>query len=261
MRKVLAVAETIHNVETGADLAAYEQAQLDLLESSLEPLPLCAELFEFNWLARQLLADKAAWAASQVLGYDATNNPFASQLGDTGNAMLSWIDNAEALLESDDRTVPQALEEQQATACRPGEVLLVISYLAPEFRKFVSAGRDMEDLYALFGHSRDLRERLWQDLPRCREALEIGLVMQQVSGDWIAMLTFDIAGADSDDTVPYLAQVRSGIDRFDKLSEGLSHDSPRPARIYTVTANPYANIRSCAATSCSIIATARTATR
>ena len=257
MRKVLAVVETIHEVETGADLASYEQAHRDLLASSLDPLPFCAELFEFNWLARQLLAEKAAWAASQVLGFEATDNPFAGQLKDTGDAMLSWIDRAEAILESDDRTVPRALEEQQAPACRPGEVLLVISYLAPDFREFVRAGRSTEDLYALFGHSRDLRDRLWRDLPRCREALEIGLAMQQTSGDWIAMLTFDIAGADSEDNMPYLAQVRRGIDRFDELGEKLSQVSSRPAKTYTVTANPYANIRSCAATSCSIIATAQ----
>ena len=221
MRNVLAVVETIHSVETGADLAAYEQAQLDLLESSLEPLPLCTELFEFNWLARQLLADKAAWAASKVLGYDASNNPFADRLRDTGVAMLSWIDNAEAILESDDRIAPQALE---APACRSGEILQVIGYLSPEFREFVSAGRAMEDVYALFDHALALREQLWQELPRCREALEIGLVMHQIASDWIAMLTFDIAGADSGDYVPYLDQVLRGVERFEELSEGLSQD-------------------------------------
>ena len=251
------VVETIHGVETGAELAAYEQSQLDLLESSLEPLPLCAELFEFNWLARQLLADKAAWSASKILGYDASNNPFAGQLRDTGVAMLSWIDNAEAILEGDDRTVPQALEAQQAPACRSGEVLQVIGYLSPEFREFVSAGRAMEDVYALFDNALALREQLWHELPRCREALEIGLVMHQIASDWIAMLTFDIAGADSGDYVPYLDQVLRGVERFEELSEGLSQGSPRAAKTYYVTASPYANIRSCAATSCGIVTTAQ----
>ena len=254
MRNVLEVAETIHSVETGADLAPYERAQLALLESSLEPLPLCAELFEFNWLARQLLADKAAWAASKVLDYDASNNPFADRLRDTGVAMLSWIDNAEAILEGDDRIVPQALE---APACRSGEILRVIGYLSPEFREFVSAGRAMEDVYALFDHALALREQLWQELPRCQEALEIGLVMHQIAGDWIAMLTFDIAGADSEDYVPYLDQVLRGVQRFESLSKGLSQGSPRAAQTYYVTADPYANIRSCASTSCAIVTTAQ----
>lgn len=254
MRKVFAELETVANVETSADLVAYEQAHMELLESSLEPLPLCAEAFEFNWLARQILADSASWAAFKVLGFEATENPLGRPIIDSGTAMLSWIDKAEAILESDDRTVPQALE---APACRSGEILRVIGYLSPEFREFVSAGRAMEDVYALFDHALALREQLWQELPRCREALEIGLVMQQIAGDWIAMLTFDIAGADSENYVPYLDQVLRGVERFEELSERLSQGSPRAAKTYYVTANPYANIRSCAATSCGIVTTAQ----
>lgn len=259
-RKVLAVVETIASAETGADLTAYEQAHLELLESSLAPLPLCAEAFEFNWLARQILADSASWAASQVLGYEPTGNPFASPIRDTGATLIAWIERAEAILENDDRIVPQALEAQQAPACRPGEALFVIGFIAPEFRAFVRAGavmRSMDGLDELFDHARDVREQLWQDLPRCREALEIGLVMQQITGDWIAMLNFDFAGADSGDYVPYLEQVKRGMDRFEALSDDLSDNSPRVATTYYVTANPYANIRSCAATSCSIVTTAQ----
>lgn len=260
LRQALEVVQMIHSAETGADLAPYEQAHLELLEGSLAPLPLCAELFEFNWLARQLLTDKAAEAAYKVLGYDASNNPFAGRLRDTGNALLSWIDNAEAILEGNVQLVPPTVDEQEAPACRPSEALLVIGYIEPEFRAFVSAGRGMEtgeDLYALFDHSLAIRNQLWQDLPRCREALEIGLVMQQITGDWITMLAFDIAGADSVDYVPYLEQIKRGMDRFKQLSDELSQGPPRAAMTYFVTANPYANIRSCASTSCSIVTTAQ----
>ena len=258
--KVLEVAEMVETVESGADLLAYEQAHLELLESTLAPLPLCAELFEFNWLARNLLANGAAWAASKVLGLETNENPFTRQMRDTGTDILAWIDNAKAILDSDDQSAPLTTERPEPPACRPGEALLVIEYIAPDFLTFVKAGRNMEsseDLFALFDHSRSLREQLWQDLPRCREALEIGLVMQQVAGDWIAMITLDIAGADSEDFVPYLAQVRSGVARFEELSDGFSQASPSVGKIYYVTADPYANIRSCAATSCSIVTTAQ----
>ncbi len=224
-RKVLDVVEMVTTVETDADLAAYEQAHLELLESSLAPLTLCAEIFEFNWLARQILADSAAWAAYKVMGFEASRNPFSARIGATGSALLSWIDNANAIIESDEQTVPQALEERQAAACRSGEALLVIGYLAPDFRAFGRASRDIrtsEDMFTLFDLSPALLESLWLDLPRCREALEIGLVMHQIAGDLIAMLALDFAGADAGDTVPYLAQFRSGMERFEQLSETLS---------------------------------------
>ena len=96
----------------------------------------------------------------------------------------------------------------------------------------------MEDVYALFDQSIALTDQLWQELPRCREALEIGLVMHQIAGDWIAMLTFDIAGADSGDNVPYLDQVKRGIERFEALSDELSQATPLAATTYYVTANP-----------------------
>ena len=171
--------------------------------------------------------------------------------------MLAWIDKADAILEEDNRTVPQALEAQLAPDCRSGEILQVIGYLSPDFRAFVSAGRAMDDVYGLFDHSFALRDRLWQDLPRCREALEIGLLMHQIAGDWIAMLTFEIAGADSGDKAPYLEQVKRGIKRFEMLSDELSQGSSRAVKTYYVTANPYANIRSCASTSCGIVTTAQ----
>ena len=256
-RKVIAVVRTVLNAETASDLAAYAQAHLELLESSLAPLPFCAEVFEFNWLARRMLADSAAWAASKALGFETERNPFGRHVKASGDAMLAWIDKADAILEDDNRTVPQALEAQQAPECRSGEILQVIGYLSPDFRAFVSAGRAMDDVYGFFDQSFALRDRLWQNLPRCREALEIGLLMHQIAGDWIAMLTFEIAGADSGDKAPYLEQVKRGIERYEALSGELSRGSPRAATTYYVTAIPYANIRSCASTSCGIVTTAQ----
>ena len=246
--------------ETAEDLLAYEQAHIDLRAGSLARLPICAELFEINWLLRQVAADGAAWAASKVLGYEVSSNPFSQQVTDTAQMVLNWLDNAETFLEDKDEIVAPRPGEQDAPACRSGEILWMIGYVTPDFRAFVNAGRAMEtgeDLYALFDHSFAIRDQLWQDLPRCREALEIGLAMQQVASDWIAMLTMDIAGADSGESAPYLAQVKLGVQRFEELSRGFSQGSPRAAKRYTVSAEPYANIRACASTSCSIVTTAR----
>ncbi len=258
--KVMDVVHLGQSAETADDLLAYEQAHIDLRDGSLARLPLCAELFEINWLLRQVIADGAAWAASKVLGYDVNSNPFSQQVTDTAQKVLAWLENAEAFLEDNDEIVAPKPGEQEVPACRSGEILRMIGYVTPNFRAFVNAGREMEsgkELYALFDHSFALRDQLWQDLPRCQKALEIGLVMQQVAGDWIAMLTLDIAGADSGDFVPYLAQIKSGMARFEELKAGLSQDSPSVGKIYHVTADPYANIRSCAATSCSIVTTAQ----
>ena len=118
------------------------------------------------------------------------------------------------------------------------------------------------DLYALFDHSFAFRDRLWRELPRCQEALEIGMVMQQVAGDWVALMSVDASEAAVEGN-PYLAELERDMALVIGLRQALSTRSEEigiaavGGKTYYVTANPYVNIRSCAATSCDIVATAQ----
>ena len=63
--------------------------------------------------------------------------------------------------------------------------------------------------------------------------------------------------------IPYLHEVKRDLDKVNTLSGGLSNGSDVAGSsavggtIYYVTADPYVNIRSCASTSCDIVATAQ----
>ena len=62
----------------------------------------------------------------------------------------------------------------------------MLGYLMSDFHDFLDAAFDVQswgDLYDVYEVSFAHRDELWLRLPRCREALEIGLVMQQLAGD------------------------------------------------------------------------------
>ena len=264
--QVMDVVETGAEAASGADLAAYSAAHLELREATLSQLALCAEVFEFSWLVRQLLVDNAAWSAVKFQGYSPPANPFTQQVLNTLQEFRSWRENAEEYLDSKGGIDDTAADEREVPICGSGEVAMVIGYLIPDFVAFQDATSSMEtsdDVLAVFDQSMAFRDRLWADMPRCQEALEIGMLMRQIAGDTVAMLVMDLAGADSGDFVPYLDQLGPERDRFYELRNELVGRAASDrvavvgAKTYYVTANPYANIRSCASTNCEIVATAQ----
>ena len=100
----------------------------------------------------------------------------------------------------------------------------MIGYLIPDFRSFVSAGLAIEsaaDNLPLIEQSFILRDRLWSKLPRCREALEIGLLMRRILGDWLSMqAVHNILGRKDDNR--YAAQVQSDLDLFLERSDAFT---------------------------------------
>lgn len=264
--QVMEVVETGAEAASGADLAAYSEAHLELRESTLSQLPLCAEVFEYSWLVRQLLGDNAAWSAVKFQGYSPSSNPFTQQVMNTLQEFRKWHEKAEEYLESEPGTDDTATAEREVPNCGSSEVAMIIGYLIPDFVSFLDATSIMEtsdEILAVFDQSMAFRDRLWADMPRCQEALEIGMLMRQIAGDTVAMMVLDLAGADSGDYVPYLDQLGRERDRFYDLRNEIVGRAASDqvevvgAKTYYVTANPYANIRSCASTNCEIVATAR----
>ena len=88
------------------------------------------------------------------------------------------------------------------------------------------------------------------------------MVMQQVAGDWVALMSVDASEAAVEGN-PYLAELERDMALVNHLRQGLGNVSESAGSvalggtIYYVTANPYVNIRSCASTSCDIVATAQ----
>ena len=247
------------SVQTQAELIDFSQSHLNLRNEMLSQLPLCAEVFEARWRASELLGDAAARHAFDLAAGAGQDNPFVERVNGALVKMQAWLFQTEELLAGVDVIEGTPSEAPAVPECRSGEVSLMISYLMPDLRAFLDAGFAVEtwgDLYALYDQSFAHRDDLWLRLPRCREALELGLLMRQLAGDWVAMSAMDLSFESLDDIV-YVDEVKRDLRLFDEMRDSIVGRSPASDTTYYVTANPYANIRSCAATSCSIVTTAQ----
>lgn len=247
------------------DLKKFAARHLALRNGYLARAPHCAETFEGLWLTRQALGDLVAWSSLVTLGYEPDINPFDDQVQDKVRQLKSWIGKTEDYLESVGDGEEAAPEERELPACRDGEVAYMIGYAMDDFDKFMTALFDRSDDFDVFEvieNSFTFRDRLWTSLPRCRQALAVGMAMRQIVGDLMASISVSFAGVGTEDN-PYIAEGsrdRASLDdlRLELLTTTESAASSIAAgNYYYVTANPYANIRACASTNCEIVATAR----
>ena len=236
-------------IEDISDLKAYTDAYLQFRATQLVDLPLCAEVFDVGWQARQLLGGLTGEQDTRRETLAEESAQFAAAIHDLGSRMAG-INGLSA------RT-----PEARLHACGRSEILFLNYYLRPEFDGFSVAALSLAapaGWLALVDHSLDLRELLWLELPRCAEALEIGLVMRRVAADLVAMIGLEAAGAAAID-IPYLHGIAADMTwlaaRLDELTADLGSPAPTGARYYVI-AERGANIRDCPSTDCAIITTA-----
>lgn len=263
--EIMEVVMSAQNVEAAADLIAYGDAHVSLRDGSLAQLPLCQEIFEVDWLSRQILGDNIAWFALNLFDFTVEQNPFTSQANEKMQGVVDWLEATEERLAGVERASGPASDERQVSLCSDAEVLYVIGYLLPGYRSFLDEAFAMEtvgDLYALYDHSFAFRDRLWRELPRCQQALEIGMLIRQVAADWVTLMSLDASQSPLERN-PYLLELKRDMALVTELRQSLIARSAgidiagSGGTTYYVTANPSANIRSCASTSCSIVGSAQ----
>ena len=244
-------------IEDISDLQAYSEAYLQFRATQLADLPLCAEVFDVGWQARQLLDDLAVQAALDLAGEQDTR---PETLAEESAQVAATIDNLGSRM-AGINGLSARTPEARLHACGRSEILFLNYYLRPEFDAFGIAALSLAapaGWLALVDHSLDLRELLWLELPRCAEALEIGLVMRRVAADLIAMIGLEAAGAAAID-IPYLHGIAADMTwlaaRLAELTADLGSPAPTGARYYVI-AERGANIRDCPSTDCAIITTA-----
>jgi len=247
------------------DLAQFAATHLELRNGFLARAPLCAETFEGLWLTRQALGDYIAWSSLLTLGYLPDRNPFNDQVVEKVLQLKSWISETKEYLQTVEDSEGAAPEERDLPSCRDGEVAYMIGYAMPDLDNFMSAVFDQSDdfdVLKVIGDSFTFRDRLWASLPRCKQALAVGITMRQIVGDLMTSISLNLAGVDSEDN-PYIAEGRRDRDLLDELRLELLTTTESAAsaivagNYYYVTADPRINIRSCASTSCDIVARAR----
>ncbi len=248
---------TAGQISAISDLQQYSEAYLQFRAEQLAELPLCAEAFSVGWEARQLLGGLAIWAALDLINPASEQNP---RLEDDSARVVDLIDGLASRLAGTNGLSTRA-PEASLLACSRLEILFLSNYLLPKFDEFSQAALSLQTpagLSELVESSYELRQLLWLELPRCAEALELGLVMRRIAADLVAMIGLEAAGIPAVD-VPYLHGVAADMSwlaaRLSELTGDLGSTDGAGAR-YFVIAESGANIRSCASTDCQIIATA-----
>ncbi|MYD09153.1 MAG: SH3 domain-containing protein [Chloroflexi bacterium] len=247
-------------IEDVSDLRDYSEAYLQFRGNQLADLPLCAEAFAVGWQARQLLDDLAVRAALDVAAAYSEQHARRTQIEEESARVAAAIDGLGDQL-AGINGLSAGMPKASLLACGTSEILFLYYYLRPEFDAFSFAALSLaapERLPALVERSLVLRELLWLELPRCAEALEIGLVMRRVAADLVAMIGLEAAGSAAID-IPYLHGIAADMSwlaaRLEELAGDMGSSAPADTRYYVI-AERGANIRACASTDCPIITTA-----
>ena len=235
-----------------ADLADFANAQLAFRAARLAPLPHCAEALELRWQLAEALAD-AALKSAVAAGAPASLAPGqpAALAANDARAATSWA-RLDSLIGRADSAAPE---------CDEVDHVFFFAYLAPEFWGLTNTALAIalpQEVPAFIDQSYAFRQLLWEYLPRCRGALEMGLLMRSVAADATAMLALELAGAPPWE-IPYLPKVAGDIQQFFELaSEFITAcgNLDGASKTYYVVAQNIANIRACASTTCAIVNTA-----
>ncbi len=240
-----------------ADEAAARLAlSLDHVQSRVSiyrELPGCAEAIHAGWWLAQALSDAALQSA-----FAGKNAQVADFHGASSVAAAASMSRLESLLgaEQSAATAPR----RGAPTCRDPQRVYFNVYIMPAFHRFTEAAlatATAADLAQLVDEAGGLRDLLWEQLPRCDAALEVGWLMRRVAADFLAMLALESAGAAPRD-IPYVSAIVEDMAAIHALLEDFNADTFYAAGlIYYVIADGFANLRSCGSTECAVVGMAQ----
>jgi hypothetical protein len=248
--------ESARSSEGVVDLLAFGKAEIAFRESGLAQLPWCAEALEARWWIAEVFADAAARSAIELGAGAGLARRLRAIMADNEARATAALANLESAFEGG----AVGARGEAGGSCGEGDILFLSSYLIPKFWQFSDAALKVssgEEALDLIDRSYGFRQLLWEYLPRCEEALALGLMMRSVAADTGAMLALELAGA-SVLRIPYLQNISWEMKRF---FEGIGKfyvtcgNVAGVVKTYYVVAEDIANIRSCASTGCSIVTT------
>jgi len=243
-------------LDTVEDLLEFRKPQNEFRDLIWSRMALCGETMEIGWFLNQLSADFAASFAYR-LGGIVRDNPYseaklegAQNLGIVGD-MLRGLSPPEGLVDESTEVLDCSDDELQTV----DEVVIDFQNNLMEIAFHVETGSDLRRYSE--AHL-EWRERVWSELPNCIEAMQVVVTMNVVASDFATAVGLDASGELGDDN-PYRTQAVRNWASIMKLPyiTALNQGDLRTYPIYYVTANPYANIRSCGSTECSIVGSAK----
>lgn len=210
------------------DALQRSQLHLDYRASVLSRLPICAEAFAVGW-----------WL-DEWLGAPESEN----------RARLD-----EALLRLESARVSAPFSSQSA-ACSDADLRFVTVYISPAFHNWLRAALSATAFAqqpALEQESQAFRDLLWAHLPRCDDAVRLGMQMRGIAADFVAAIELESAGAFAVE-IPYTLELPSAIvqlgERLGAIDSALGIGQ---TQTWFVDVQGFANVRSCGSTACGVV--------
>ena len=205
------------------DLVEYNAKYVDWREESLSPYPLCSQAHKIRLTFSQLLGDVIARYALDIDAVFYGRNPYR-QLP----TVHSRSDELETLLFRSRRSTQNVEDDAGAANCSDIELDL-LSALAAGMPTILQASETLElpgGLLPFIQQLLDWRRDSLSRLPLCREAVELGYVMNDIALDLAVLHIFTYTGLDRE-RIPQSETVARGWDRFIELARdtGLQLDA------------------------------------
>lgn len=242
-------------LESIDDLQAFGEDDVDQQVWSM--VPHCAEAVETSWFVRQVVGDITSALAMELAGVPADVNPYR-QPAELGAERFAEI---QALVRQEGWSDPLAKEEGSLEACSAA-ALATMNDVAWDFSETLIGPalkiETSEQLIAYGISHVEWRDGFWGRLPACLESVKLGVLMGEMATEFAPAFALRLSGIETDDN-PYMLKALAHFAAFvdETIMKVISDGAESAAQTYYVTANPYANIRACAATSCEIVATAQ----
>ncbi|MCY3780367.1 MAG: hypothetical protein OXG78_08680 [Chloroflexi bacterium] len=197
---------------------AYSTAQIEWRDNLWTSLPPCAEAIDAAVLMSQISSDLGAMVALRHMGISPSLNRYKDRLYFEGNQrdrLNARLEEIAALIESGERPAEPAPGERQLARCA-GEEIQSLQDVLRTNEDLIASAMEIRSSGALLDYiaeKLDWRDQVWENLPPCAEAVEVGQLMSQVANDSAAALAFRYADVPKDKN-PFDGIWQDGLNRL-----------------------------------------------
>ena len=189
---------TINAVRTVEDIQNYMGTHLTYRENLWMQLQACADVFEIALLHNQLTSDLVATLILHAVGISSESNPFFDQIG-YASKHISELYGRRMIETSSLEVIPL---ESNLPACARDELRIYVDvsdayeHLVGLMMQGISGSDDLADYAAA---QIGWRNALLPKLTLCAEAVEYGLLMSWINGDFISSEVLKLIGVSSEE--------------------------------------------------------------
>ena len=181
-------------------LLVYSNAQIAWREAFWLQLPACAELIELTWLMSQITGDRASTIALAFWGMPLDVNPYRKRLT-IDNARMGEL--TAAILEVQTSVAEAPQQGSESLSCSESELRILASALSDFKLLDGSPVTTVDELLSFREEQIEQRKSSLSKFPFCAEAIELHLLITQLSNDFITRIALEERDTPDDDN-PYL---------------------------------------------------------